>query len=182
MTTSLRDQLAKAGLVSKKPQNQKKKRGPKSQQIKARQQERSQRDQELQALEAHKRNRDRELNAQREQQRKAREQAEWVRQLIGSHAVKKQTPGDADTAFHFSLDGKIHHLYTGGAQRTELASGRLGIVWFDGQYHFLPRGIVEKLQEKIARRTWLSPPDEGEQKADSDDPYAEFKVPDDLMW
>lgn len=180
MTNSLRDQLMKAGLVSKTAKQPSKKRGNKQQQRKARKQQGDQRQAELAALDAHKKERDRVLNEQREKQRKAREQAEWVRQLIQSHAVAKTPATDDDTAFHFTLDGKIHHLYVGAKQRGQLSQRQLGIVSFDGQYHFMPRQIIQRLQDKVPRRCWLAEADSSQ--VDTDDPYAEFQVPDDLMW
>ena len=82
MSNSLRDQLIKAGLVTKKQAHETRKRKPRGKQAhQAKRQEKTQRDAELSALDAHKRERDRELNAQREVQRKAREQADWVRQM-----------------------------------------------------------------------------------------------------
>ena len=108
MSNSLRDQLIKAGLVTKKQAHETRKRKPRGKQAhKARSQEQTQRESELKALDAHKRERDRELNAQREAQRKAREQADWVRQMLGSHAQAKGKPGDEDPAFHFTLAGAV---------------------------------------------------------------------------
>ena len=182
MSNSLRDQLIKAGLVTKKQAHETRKRKPRGKQAhKARSQEQTQRESELKALDAHKRERDRELNAQREAQRKAREQADWVRQMLGSHAQSKGKPGDEDPAFHFTLAGAVQHLYVGPKQRAQLADGKLGLVQFDGKYHLLPVSIARQLHEKIPQRTWVPQVDSNEPPAE-DDPYADFQVPDDLMW
>ncbi|ORE88503.1 hypothetical protein ATO7_01470 [Oceanococcus atlanticus] len=182
MSNSLRDQLIKAGLVTKKQAHETRKRKPRGKQAhQAKRQEKTQRDAELSALDAHKRERDRELNAQREVQRKAREQADWVRQMLGSHAVAKGKPGDDDPAFHFTLAGAVQHLYVGASQRAQLAEGKLGLVQFDGKYHLLPVSIARQLHEKIPQRTWV-PEDNKDEPSGQDDPYADFQVPDDLMW
>lgn len=181
MSLSLKDQLIQAGLVSKKQAHEARRNKPKGRAAKKRQGQRdSARDQELAALDAHKREKDRALNAQRETQRKAREQAEWVRQLLGAHALKKQPPADDDAAFHFNMGKTVEHLYVGGEQRKSLAAGRLGIVSYDGQYHLLPREIVARIAERVPQRCWL--PASDSQASAEDDPYAEFEVPDDLMW
>lgn len=181
MSNSLKDQLIQAGLVSKKQAHESRRKKPKGRAAqKAKGAQDKQRDQELAALDAHKRQRDRELNAQRETQRKAREQAEWVRQLLSSHALKKQPPADDDAAFHFSLDNAVAHLYVAKAQRDQLAAGQLGIVHFDGQYHLLPLSIAKRIAERVPKRSWV--PKSTRNQPDDDDPYADYQVPDDLMW
>ncbi len=184
MSDSLKDQLIKAGLVSKKQAHEarsKKPRGQQAQQTRKRQ--KTQRDKELQAIDAHKRERDRELNVQRETQRKAREQADWVRQLLSAHALHKKPPAEHDTAFHFNMGKTLEHLYLAASQRQELSAGRLGIVSFDGKYHLVPAAIARQLQEKIPQRVFL-PQDSASSDASKseDDPYAGYEVPDDLMW
>ena len=72
-----------------------------------------------------------------------------------------------------------HHI--SGDQRAQLAAGKLGLVQFDGQYHLRPVSIARQLHEKIPQRTWV-PQADADQAADADDPYADFQVPDDLMW
>ncbi|MGJ8670366.1 MAG: DUF2058 domain-containing protein [Oceanococcus sp.] len=183
MSTSLKDQLIKAGLVSKKQAHEARSKKPRGQQAtQVRKQQKSKRDKELQAFDAHKREKDRELNAQRETQRKAREQADWVRQLLASHGLQKKPPSDDDPAFHFSMGKAVEHLYLGAEQRREMSLGKLGIVSFDGKYHLLPIAVARQLHEKIPNRTWLPDTPASEQGAAEDDPYADFEVPDDLMW
>lgn len=181
MSSSLKDQLIQAGLVSKKQAHEVRRKKPKGRAAnKAKTVEQKQRASELAALDAHKRERDKALNAQREAQRKAREQAEWVRQMLSSHAIKKQPPGEDDVAFHFSLDSTVAHLYVAAEQRAQLAAGQIGIVKFDGQYHLLPKTIVARVAERVPKRCWV--PEASDDKPDEDDPYANYQVPDDLMW
>lgn len=184
MSISLKDQLIQAGLVSKKQAHEARRKKPRGQQAQqARKQKQTQRDKELQALDAHKREKDKALNAQRETQRKAREQAEWVRQLLSSHNLKKKPPAEDDTAFHFSMGKAVEHMYLANSQRQQLARGALGIVSFDGQYHLLPVAVARQLHEKIPQRTWLpDDPRSTASQSDEDDPYAGYEVPDDLMW
>lgn len=184
MTNSLRDQLLKAGLVSQKQlqKNRPKPAAKGKQRKQARSEEERQREAELRALSAHKKARDRELNEQRNRQREAQEQAEWVRQLIGAHAQARQPAAEGAAAFHFTLDGKIHHLYLSEAQRGDLSAGRSGIVRYDGQYHLLPQAQAQKIHERLGRRVWLASLVEEQGATAPDDPYADYQVPDDLMW
>lgn len=184
MSNSLRDQLVKAGLVSKKQAHSAKQGKPRGKQaVVQKSKAQQQRSAELAALAAHKREHDRNLNAQREQQRKAREQADWVRQLIAAHAVSKQAPQDSDPAFNFKLNQAVHHIYVGARQRRLLGAGELGIVWFDGVYQIMPAAIASQLAEKIPLRVFLNPRVvEDKQAVAQDDPYADYQVPDDLIW
>jgi uncharacterized protein YaiL (DUF2058 family) len=183
MSSSLKDQLMKAGLVTKKQTHAAKKGKPRGAQARvAKTQAQKQRDVELAALEAHKRENDRELNAQRQTQLKAREQADWVRQLIAAHGIRKQAPGPDDPAFNFKLSDAVHHFYVAGAQRKLLGSGAVGIVWFDGAYTLVPDVTAALLVEKIPKRVWRGTADKSEAPAVEDDPYADFVVPDDLVW
>ena len=182
MSISLKDQLIAAGLVTKKQAHAARQKQPRGKQGQVQKnQQKSQREQELAALDAHKRERDKELNAQRETQKKAREQADWVRQLLAAHGLKKQPPGDDDAAFHFSMGASVEHLYLGQQQRAQLGSGQLGIVSFDGKYHLLPLETARLLHEKIPQRCWL-PAEKVAKASAEDDPYAKFEVPDDLIW
>ncbi len=184
MTNSLRDQLLKAGLVSQKQlqKNRPKPAAKGKQRKQARSEEERQREAELRALSAHKKARDRELNEQRNRARQAQEQADWVRQLITSHGLVREPAAEGAAAFHFTLDGKIHHLYLSENQRGDLSAGRCGIVRFDGQYHLLPQAQAQKIHERLGRRVWLVSLLEAQDAHDQDDPYADYQVPDDLMW
>lgn len=177
MADSLKDQMLALGLISK--QQAARRPGKKTQAPKKQRGQKSQRQQELDAIAAHKREKDRAANREREIQRKAREQADWVRQIIATHALAREATGDDVEPFNFTLNGKIHRLHAKPDQRQRLVSGALGIVQFDGRYHLLPTVEVQRLAEKIAPRCWL--PTEDEAPAE-DDPYAEYKVPDDLVW
>ncbi len=175
MQGSLKDQLRQAGLLKKQPQKKKRKRG-KAELDPAEKQRRE----ELAAIDRAKKERDRELNQQRETQREARERAEWFRQLLREHALPRDKAEDGAPAFHFTLDGKVHQLYVSESERKALGDGSSGIAFMDARYSLLPATIAKRIAEKFPRRIWIG--EQQDKAQDENDPYAEYQVPDDLMW
>ena len=187
MSSSLKDQLISAGLLSKEQarSSSRKKRPKKSPNKSGRKRELDPEAQERQALvaahEARERERNRELNQQREQARKAQEQAERIRQILSTRALPKVGLNEETSRYNFQLDKRIHGLHVTAAQRKMLVDGKAGIVHFDGQYHLLPMEHAERLKALSPKRVWVAAEAEQPPKSD-DDPYAGYEVPDDLIW
>ena len=204
MAQSLQEQLLKAGLVSEKQvqearrgdgrarkQNKKppkKHRPPQAKSVlpasaSADAPVLSEREREIAQARAAKIARDRALNQNRvvDAERKARRAQ--VRQMIEQHAPKPQ--GEADLPYHFQRGKKIKRIYVDARQREQLLSGALLLLVLDRNHHLLVPAAAARVQE-LAPDAWLHrhDPATGQQAAEGveDDPYAEFKVPDDLMW
>ena len=64
--------------------------------------------------------------------------------------------------------------------KLQIIEGKLGIARIDGIYELVPRVIAEKIQQRNEKRIVLFEPDE--KVIDENDPYAEFQIPDDLVW
>ena len=64
--------------------------------------------------------------------------------------------------------------------RTKLSNGALAVVSFAGGYEVIPREAALKIQERDPGRVLLL--NTRVEEADEDDPYAAYKIPDDLMW
>lgn len=179
MGNSLQDQLLKAGLIDK----QKVKQAKQERHKEAKQQRSSGaaadpgKQQAEQAL-AEKAARDRELNRQRKagSERKALEAQ--VRQLIEANRLPKN---DGDIAYNFADGTRIRRLYITAATQQQLGSGQLAVVKLNGQYDIVPAAVAEKIRQRDAACVVVGhePP---AQRRDEDDPYAEYPIPDDLMW
>jgi uncharacterized protein YaiL (DUF2058 family) len=177
---SLQDQLLKSGLVDEQRLKQAKTaKRKKNKQTKGGASDAEHRG--VQRAAAEKARADRELDRQRRQaaERKAEEHA--LRQLIHSHRVLR---GDGDLAFNFQDGGSLKRLYVTVEQQRALVNGRLALVRQDAGYELIPAEIAEKL---LARKAGLvlvynKSGKGGDTGADEDDPYAAYKVPDDLMW
>lgn len=183
MAGSLRDQLLKAGLVSNQQvreskRNQHKKRkqagnkGKNADGISLAQAygKRSQHE---------KLERDRELNRKREEAKRRKEIKARLRQIIVSNALNDK---QAEIARHFEHNGKIRKIYLTTEQQKRLTAGRLGIVYFAGRYYLLDAERVDKVAAvdaaAVALMLGAGPADD----ESGDAHYAQFEVPEDLMW
>jgi uncharacterized protein YaiL (DUF2058 family) len=179
---SLQDELLKAGLVDKQKidkANKQKQAQRKQQQVgKKKKASRPKVDPEVQRQRAEKAARDRELNQQRDEVRRQREVNAQVRQLVSRHRHPRRESED-DRPFHFENKGKIKRLYVDEETHALIASGKLVIVNDNGLFELVPRDIAEKIRARNPSLVIDLP--EEDQPAE-DDPYAAFKVPDDLMW
>lgn len=176
---SLQEQFLKAGLVNKnkvKVANQDKSR---QQKIERRSGTQSVDEIRLAALETQRRNaeRARELNAQRDA---AATQKAIAAQIVQMVQKNRQSKGAGDIAYNFTHGNKIERIHVSAAVQAHLMAGRLVIVCLGGAAELVPRVIADKIAERdeslVVRVNKTNP------EVDDDDPYAAFKIPDDLMW
>lgn len=177
MGNSLQDQLLKAGLVSTQQARQTKSKKRKQRRQSSGDAEEAQRREALARAQADKAARDRALNHQREQeaQRKAEDNA--IRELIHQHRIARS---DGDLAYNFADGTALKRLHVNAGQHAALVAGQLAIVRQDTFYELLPAEIAARLAERVPERilVWNQTSDTPAQ----DDDYAEYQVPDDLMW
>jgi uncharacterized protein YaiL (DUF2058 family) len=179
VASSLQEQLLKAGLVSEQQAKQTRTGKRKSSQQTGRRpgagDEASRRAAE--AARAEKTRRDRELNHQRQQEAQRRAQEHETRQLIHTHRVVRE---GGDLAYNFADGSALKRLYVNRDQHARLVDGRLAIVRQDTFYEMVPAEIAERLRARDASLVLVL--NQRGQDAGGEDPYADFKVPDDLMW
>jgi len=179
MSNSLRDQLLKAGLVNDKQVKQASKE--------ARKQEKQNRHGNAAAKDENKRaaqeaqaakiERDRQLNLEKAKEAERKALAAQIKQMIEANRV---APGEDEIAYRFAHDNKVKTLYVSKSVHQGLAAGRLAIVSLESRYEIVPPEVAEKIRQRDESRVvLLNPPDRPQ---DADDEYADYKVPDDLMW
>lgn len=175
---SLQDQLLKAGLVDEKKANKAKK--AKHQQAKKKQKNKIETVDEAklaaERAQAEKVERDRQLNLQRKAEAERKALAAQVRQLIEMN----RQPADGDIAYSFTDGSLVKNLYVTETQQRQLSNGRLCIVKLDEGYELIPTSVAEKIRQRDETTQILS--NQPTETPDEEDPYAEFQVPDDLMW
>ncbi len=179
MSLSLRDQLLKAGLVNEKQAKQATKQKQKQQRLEKKGQiekDDSQREAALKA-QAEKLARDQELNRQQKEKADQKARAAQVKQLIETSRLPKLTTEDY---YNFVDEKKVKRISVNTLMRDKLSSGSLAIVRHGGGYEIIPRDAALKIQERDPRRIVLL--NTQTEEPDGDDPYAAYKVPDDLMW
>ena len=176
---SLQDQLLKAGLIDDKKANKIKKN--KHKQTKQKQKNKIETTDEAklaaQQTQAGKAQRDRQLNQQRKAEAERKAIAAQVRQLV---EMNRQPRDEGDITYSFTDGTLVKRIPVNEMQLKQLSNGRLCIIKLDGQYELIPTLVAEKIQLRDESTQILS--NQSTETPDEDDPYADFQVPDDLMW
>lgn len=181
MAISLQEQLLKSGVASKQQANKAKtakRKQAKKQKGGQAANDQAARQAEIARAREEKAAHDRELNQKRlqEQEDKAR-QAE-VRQLLDQHA-ETWSDKDASVRYQFAHDKAVKSMWVPQAVFDQLARGQLRIAFFDNKYRFVPRDIIERIESRVPGVILPLPAGVEEEM---DDAYADYQIPDDLMW
>lgn len=180
MGNSLQDQLLKAGLASKKQavkarkaKNTKEKQQRKGVELKDETAE------QIANADAAKREKDRELN----QEKNARAQEKAIHAQIVQLINLNKVDGQGEVEYRFNDAGTIKTLMLSEEIRQQIINGSLSVVGIDQRYDLVPNAVARKIAERnsqivlVANRSDTSDGD-----ASDDDDYADYKIPDDLMW
>ncbi|MDF0729994.1 DUF2058 domain-containing protein [Pseudomonas entomophila] len=179
MSLSLRDQLLKAGLVNQKQVSQANKAEKKQKRLEHKGQVEVDDSQQRLAKDAmaDKAKKDQELNRQVQEKAEQKARAAQVKQLIEATRLPKLNSEDY---YNFVDDKKVKRIAVNALMRSKLSSGSLAIVAHGGGYEVIPREAAVKIQERDPKRILLL--NTQVEEPDEDDPYAAYKIPDDLMW
>ncbi len=182
MAGSLKDQLLKAGVASKKQAKdieleKRRKRKQGNHQASREDQERAA---AIEAARLQKIEKDRALNAQRKEAQTRRAVQAEIRQLAEQHGV--QPPANADIRYQFVWNGKVRSLWVDADLQGRLAAGTLGLVVIDKDFVLVPAAVAERIGQRDPAAmvgnddtgTRTTPAEEAE--------YADFPIPDDLHW
>jgi len=178
--SSLQDQLLKAGLTDKKKLKQASKEKRKQKNVARHNKEAPQegaKEQAQRAL-AEKAQRSRELAQQQNAQAEKKAIAAQIKQLI---ELNKQSRQGGEIPYNFSDGKKIKKLHVTAELQKHLINGKLAIVKLGEVYEVVPAKVAEKVgqRDETAVIVRNNPSTDIE---DEDDPYADYKIPDDLMW
>lgn len=180
MANALQEQLLKAGLASKqkvrdvKTQKRRDKKarvddGSNALKLEIAEQKR---------LQAEK---DKALNEQRFAEATARGQVRGLVSEFTQFAIK--IPSHAEIKFNYTLDNKIYSVYIDEKIQSELLKGQLGIVRYEDKSYLVPHKLAERVNLLVPQWCgYLWQQDAGKAVEVEDDPYADYAIPDDLMW
>lgn len=176
---SLQDQFLKAGLVSQKKIKQAHQEKSKQKKDERRTGTQAVDETRLAALEARRQNaeRSRELNAERDA---AAQQKAIMAQIAQMVEQSRQSKGKGDIPYNFTHGNKIKRLLVSAAVQADLIAGRLVIVCQGEAVDLVPRVVADKIAERDA--SLVVRVNKTSTEPDADDPYADYKIPDDLMW
>ena len=118
-----------------------------------------------------------------EKAQRAREKAErkarfaQIKQLVEQNQVARV---ESDDFYNFVDGGKIKRVPVNPELRQRLISGELAIVRNEGRYAFVPAATAADIRARVERAVIHH--NVASAAPDSDDPYKDFVVPDDLVW
>ena len=175
---TLQEQMLKAGLVTSKKMA-KVQRTAKKSRVQAREAREAVEENKKAQLE-----RDKQLSEQQKQATLSKEYKAQVKQLIEMNRI---TVARGDINFNFTDNNVIKKMAVDKPTQTQLINGRLAIARLatnaagESEYAIIPAVVAEKIAQRdatsIVLHSVLS-----QEVQDEDDPYADFKIPDDLMW
>ncbi|MFK8083725.1 MAG: DUF2058 domain-containing protein [Granulosicoccus sp.] len=121
--------------------------------------------------------RDRALNAERDRAAQHKAIQAQIQQLVELNTIEDR----GDIEYRFDHAGVIKTLMLTTEHRQALIRGALAIVGKDENLNMVPAKVAEKIAERD--NSWLVLLNQrDDDAADVDDDYAEYEVPDDLMW
>ena len=178
----LQEQLLKAGLVKKSKVSEVAREQHKARHAKAPSAP-NEIQQEAERTRAGKAERDRALAAERKAQARITELRAQARQIIDD----KKVPRAGESEYRFTADGAIRTLLVNDDLRRKLSSGVLVIARLGERYELLPRAAADKVRERDASMIVLdhgldSDTERPAATSEDDAYYAQFQVPDDLVW
>ncbi len=176
---SLQDQLLKAGIVDQKKAKKlgKEKRRQAKQRPKGEVLVNEAKEQAKRAL-ADRAEQDRERNKIRQAEAERKAVHAQVIQLIKTNAIDR-SKGEA--AYQFTDGNKIKKIYVTPGLQNELSRGQLAIAKLGDEYSLIPRVIAEKIEQREKHIVILLNSKE-KVEINEEDPYADYQIPDDLMW
>ncbi|GGZ33683.1 MULTISPECIES: DUF2058 domain-containing protein [Shewanella] len=181
MANALQEQLLKAGLASKQ-----KVRDVKTQKKRNRKSNIDDGSAELKAQIAQQKKqqaeKDKALNEQRFAEATEKGLVRGLVTEVKQNAVA--LPKDGEIKFNYTLENKIYPLYINEKLQNQLLGGRLGIVRIEQSSYLVPHKLAERVNLLVP--AWCGYLWQAENNAaqvtDEDDPYADYVIPDDLMW
>ena len=182
MSKSLRDQLMKAGLATKqqalkaKTSNKKtKKQAAKAGQMTEQEKRRI----ELEKQRTEQAEKDRELNRKLEQERQEKALEAQVRQLIETNILPRDR---GENEYKFVFEKKIKKIYVTDEQLTKLGRGLFAIAVLGEEFFVIPAPVAAKISERKPEAVVIADSDDSDMTEEEKDWYADFEIPDDLMW
>jgi uncharacterized protein YaiL (DUF2058 family) len=181
MGNSLFDQLKKSGLVDDKKAKKAKHSQYKNNKQKSKKGAPAQVDEATllaQKVQAEKVERDRQLNLAKKDEAEHKAIAAQIKQLIETNRIEDR---DGDVVYNFTDSKVVKRIYISEQAHKHLMSGGLAIAKLGEGYALVPTAVADKIKQRDDKCIIIS-----EQSAETDlsedNPYADYSIPDDLMW
>jgi len=178
---SLQEQLMKSGLINKQKakQAQTEKRRKAKQKKKKGSVEVSEAQRAIDAQKEQQKQQDLEKNRLIQAELAERAAHGKLIQMIAQHC-EKNYQGEID--YHFTFDNKVKRIAINDTTQKSLINGQLAICVLNEEFYLINKEATEKLAEIDASVLVALHEKVDASDIDEDDPYAEFAIPDDLIW
>jgi len=133
--------------------------------------------QQLEQAAREKQQHDLELNKQRDTAQAEKALVAEVGQIVQRHSI--DIPKDVELAYNFTHNNKVKKIYITSQQQKDLTQGYLAIAVTGEAYSLIPDKIAARIESRLPELVIRS---QVEQETDENDPYADYQIPDDLMW
>ncbi|MCK5902111.1 MAG: DUF2058 domain-containing protein [Cocleimonas sp.] len=122
------------------------------------------------------------LNAKHQQAVEQKAIAAQICQIIEMNSIEK-LKGKQEQPYQFTDENKIKTLYVSVKNHDLISRGSLAIAKLEQDYHLIPKQAAHKISERDSHCiVLLNDPLQQQDTNVDDDPYADYKIPDDLMW
>ena len=183
MGNSLFDQLKKTGLVDKTSAQKVKRDQYKNKKQKTKKGSAEQVDEVTllaEKAQAKTVERDRQINKQKEQEAEHKAIAAQIIQLIETNRVEDR---DGEVVYNFTDANVVKRIFVSERVHKHLMSGQLSIAKLGEWYELVPKPVAEKIKQRDPQCIINNVQSvETDHDQDKDDPYADYKIPDDLIW
>ncbi|MBL4911522.1 MAG: DUF2058 domain-containing protein [Alteromonadaceae bacterium] len=181
---SLQEQLLKAGLTTKQKTRQanadkRKKNKQKRSGVQHEATLQEQVKQDLAKKKTEKAAKDTALNAEKKQQLVAKEQHLRIKQILEHHQLSNV---NGESEYNYTFAAKIKKLCVDAITHKALVNGRLALCGWDELTYIVTAETAAKLAELDASVILVQNNKVASEQLDEDDPYADYQIPDDLMW
>lgn len=181
---SLQDQLLKAGLTTKQKTRQanadnRKKNKQKRSGVKHDASLQEQIKQDLEKSKAEKLAKDTALNEAKNKELANKENSLRIKQILQHHQIK-DVHGESE--YNYTFNNKIKKLLLDTITHKALVNGRLALCGFDETTYLVTSETAAKVSELDNTIILVQNDKADTEEVDEDDPYADYQIPDDLMW
>ncbi|MDH5257423.1 MAG: DUF2058 domain-containing protein [Gammaproteobacteria bacterium] len=185
MSNALQEQLLKAGLTTeKKIKKEIHAKNKVAKQNKKKKNKRVEVDENkliAQKATEEKRQRDRELNKQKEDAAKQKAIISQIKQLIETSKINTDT---GDVSYNFEDNKVVKKIHVTETMHDQISRGKLAIVKFsekrEDKYEIVPSNVAKKIQDRDPK--YIIVLNDNKANDDIDEEYADYQIPDDLMW
>lgn len=175
--SSLKDQLLKAGLVKKaEVKRTPKKKAPT--QAKKNRNKASEATLRAQRAMLDKAKKDKALNERRRLEAEKKARQAQVKQLVDSAKLERR---EGETPYNFTFKKKVKTIYVTAEQHKQLSKDQLAIVAMTKEiFELVPKKVAEQIAQRDA--SYIVKIEYSTTTPSENDPYADYQIPDDLVW